>query len=209
MGSPKALLPDPRRPGATLIDSVLSVGAAFLAQFHGNKGDATGKLILIGDLPGYSCIPDEFPGLGPLAGIHAAMRYLLQTPSPERADAVIYLPVDMPDLTAELLHALFEALPSTPSLGVWHFEHCELPMLSWVTPAIARIAERRLAHIDKLSPIGKSDVLSLRDFFDEVGATSVPIGTSSHSSLINLNTPQQFAAWESSLVLCETAEGAG
>lgn len=93
MGRDKALLPFR---GSTL--------AEFVA---GTVESAAGNAVLVGDPAlyqefGYSVIPDQYPGEGPLGGILTALHHTT-------ADWNLVVACDMPGLSGEFLRQLFEA----------------------------------------------------------------------------------------------------
>lgn len=96
--------------GARLIDRV---AAALLAQ--------SDSLVVCGrDEPGFACIPDwPEPGLGPLAGLAAALRYASEKGFTE----VLSAGVDVPDLPHDLASALAgegaAIVASQPVVGLW------------------------------------------------------------------------------------------
>ena len=61
--------------------------------------DCCDQVVVSGDYPEHAAVPDVLPGLGPLAGLHAAA---LRFPNA----ALWALPVDMPGLRPERLQAL-------------------------------------------------------------------------------------------------------
>jgi molybdopterin-guanine dinucleotide biosynthesis protein A len=60
--------------------------------------------------PGYDCIFDAVPGLGPLSGVHAALLEARRT----GCHALLAVPCDMPFLDAQTLLRLLEARTSRP-----------------------------------------------------------------------------------------------
>ena len=60
-----------------------------------------------GDLEGYACIPDSAPDQGPAQAIVGVLKHL------DNYDGVLFVPVDMPRLTPEILSALLSQPQST------------------------------------------------------------------------------------------------
>jgi molybdopterin-guanine dinucleotide biosynthesis protein A len=83
-------------------------GRTLLERVAGTVAEATARVTLIGDPSryagfGYPVVPDTFPGLGPLAGIHAAL-------SAARSNWNLIVACDMPALNAPFLRELFDSL---------------------------------------------------------------------------------------------------
>ena len=63
-------------------------------------------LCVSGDYDGYVCVPDLTKSAGPIAGVFS----ILSASQFDKTDVYVFVPVDMPLLTAELLHALIKNL---------------------------------------------------------------------------------------------------
>ncbi len=101
MGTDKALLPCR---GTTLLDIALQT--AVQTGFPVYVSTAPDRSY---DLPsGISRIPDRYAGIGPLGGIASCLE---QIPS----ETLIFIPVDMPLLQAELLRKMVEMIPASAS----------------------------------------------------------------------------------------------
>jgi molybdopterin-guanine dinucleotide biosynthesis protein A len=139
MGRDKALLPFR---GAALVDHVARQVA-----------EAAGSVALVGRPERYAHLPyllvaDEYPGRGPLAGIHAAL-------GASRADWNLVVACDMPDLTALFLRELLDqaaagdadclaarspaGLPE-PLCAVYH-RRCRPSLAAWLEAGRHRAAE--------------------------------------------------------------------
>lgn len=114
MGRDKALLP---YADATLLRHQVDT----LAQ-------VCGRVVVSGDYAGYDCLRDIRPGMGPLSGMHAAAREF-------EKHALLFLPVDMPAMTARVLRKLLA------HGGSCHFEKQPLPCLFPEAPALAAAIE--------------------------------------------------------------------
>jgi molybdopterin-guanine dinucleotide biosynthesis protein A len=147
-----------------------------------NVAEVAGRVTLIGnpeafgDLP-FECVADLRPGLGPLAGLETAFWS-------SRAEFNIVTSCDMPGIPSADLARLLAVCRQTRSL-------C----------ALARDANGR-KH--PLCAVYRSDCLPfvtaaldagrlrLLDLVEELKAVEVPID----SVLSNLNTPEEWAAWQ-------------
>ena len=143
---------------------------------------AAGSVALIGDPQryqrlGYECLPDRHPGLGPLAGIEAALLS-------GRGDRNLIVACDMPGLRSAWLHRLLaeSAETGSPCTVLLDGKGVMQPLCavyrSGCLPAIqSAVRERRLKLlnvVDELSP--------------RTMAISQPV--------FNVNTPEEWAAWQ-------------
>lgn len=168
MGQDKALL---QRSSGLLVEEVAEQVRA-----------ATGSVALIGDPHryqhlGYECLPDRHPGLGPLAGIEAALLS-------GRGDRNLIVACDMPGLQSEWLQRLLAKSAKTDSLctvlvdGDGVIQPLCAVYRSGCLPAIqSAIGERRL---------------KLQDVVDEFSPQTVAIS----QPVSNVNTPEEWAAWQ-------------
>jgi molybdenum cofactor guanylyltransferase len=143
--------------------------------------EAAGSVTLVGSPERYSdlsfeCLPDLRRGLGPLAGLEAAL-------SSRRADINLVLACDMPEVKADhLRRLLFEVGRSDASCVVTR------DLTSTVHPLCAVYRSRCL---DSVSRALDARRLRLLDIVRELHATVVDIA----ATIPNLNTPEQFAQW--------------
>jgi molybdopterin-guanine dinucleotide biosynthesis protein A len=90
--------------GRTLLDRAIEV-----------LSEVCDEVAIVGDAAKFTSrgtvVPDLYPGCGPLAGIHAALRH-------SSADLNLVMAVDMPFVSAELLGFLFEKASETGALVV-------------------------------------------------------------------------------------------
>lgn len=94
------------------------------------------------DYAAFGCrvLADEFPGVGPLAGIHAALKI-------SRRPLTLVLAVDLPEMNALFLRSLLMA--SSPGRGVVPRVGGRVEPLAAVYPhAALPIIERQMAHGD-------------------------------------------------------------
>lgn len=150
MGTDKAFLEYRGRP---LIDHMMG-----LLKEAGAK-----DVWVSGSLAGYPCIPDEEKFEGPAMAIRTVLRRL------ERADVsgVLFVPVDMPALTPDLLRELGRRQGGAYYQG-------------WPLPAFLPLKE--------ISPEDKSIKGLLRTM--RIPACEMPEGH--HACFINVNTPEEW-----------------
>jgi molybdenum cofactor guanylyltransferase len=131
-------------------------------------------------ISGQSGIKDVYPGMGPLAGMHAAVLAI------KEAKAIIIVPVDMPELS----HKCLQKLSDTAGEAVF-FEGQSLPLKLACTDQILERLERILR-----SPGAD---LSIRNFVRGLKATVLDASEVKAQELTNLNTLADVKNWEKSL----------
>ena len=144
--------------------------------------EVAGSVALVGQPQRYGglafdCLPDVRPGLGPLAGIEAAMEA-------GRADLNLIVGCDMPGIEKKWLRQLMKRAEETNALSV--------------------VARDGKGIVHPLCGIYRSDCLPVvrraldegrlraRDFIRELRADFVDIGAVLH----NVNTPEDWMAWQ-------------
>lgn len=162
MGRDKALLP---YKGKRLVD--------VMAEVVREAGIET--IYVSGEIDGYDSLPDLLEERGPMGGIcSSAVRLHNQY------QRILFIPVDMPLLSAELIHLLMTQ-PVT-----CHFEHHPLPCLLALDKKTMRqldASAQTLAHKQKLS---------VQSFLADLGAQVIEIPASLEKALTNTNTPEQW-----------------
>jgi molybdopterin-guanine dinucleotide biosynthesis protein A len=128
-------------------------------------------------------IADQFPGRGPLAGLHAALREA-------QGDATIVIACDMPYVSAPLLGHLL-ALTRAADAVVPRTERGYHPLCAAYTPACLAPAAARLA----------SGRLKMIDLFEDVRlhvvtAKEINAFGDHHRLLANVNTPAEYGDLE-------------
>jgi molybdenum cofactor guanylyltransferase len=168
MGRDKALLP--LKTGLLIQEIAAKVFAA------------AGTVALVGEPERYQdlgldCLPDLRPRMGPLGGIEAALKS-------ERGEWNLIVACDMPGLTTEWLWQLLQKAKETDALCLASKEANGI-----VHPlcAVYRTSSLRIVR-DALNE-GR---LRMMDLLSELDATTLEIGT----AVWNVNTPQQWLAWE-------------
>ena len=171
MGQDKATLP---YKGKRLVDVVADVARAA----------GVSRIYVSGMLKGYTSIPDMISGGGPVSGLCSCLLRL----SANHA-RLLFIPVDMPRLTPELLRLLIVQ----PMHESCHFESHPLPCIIPITKEVMRYTDLVARNL------AKQKKLSVKDFLARIGATSLDIPESLNSSLTNTNTPDEWkeAAHES------------
>ena len=124
-------------------------------------------------------IPDQTPEIGPLGGLQAAFYKF----APDFPSWVLLLPVDMPLLKTEMLETLQQAAVATRAV---HFKEWELPA--------AILADE--FSLNKLNQVCSEPcapgVRSLRNLFTLLQAETVSLPMKWESSLLNINTFNDF-----------------
>lgn len=168
--------------GASLIESILR---------EAEKAGLTNALLLANDPVVYAhigcpIIPDLRKGLGPLAGIEAALTHV---GSLRLADGVLFLPCDLPSITSNeivrLRHAFAESESGIVVASVEHAEHAMHPLCCAIhvrrLPEIVSALDAKRLHVGRL--------------WQELGAEAVPF--EDDSPFRNINTPEDLASWRS------------
>jgi molybdopterin-guanine dinucleotide biosynthesis protein A len=171
MGRDKALLPFR---GASLAASVaraveLAAGSATLV------GDPSryGRL-------GFPCVPDAWPGEGPLGGILTAMRH-------SRADWSLVAACDMPGLSAGFLRRLLDAARGSEAFAVLPAGPSGRP-----EPLCAVYHRRALPALAAAFEGGRRGVSKALD-----GLPAVTLPILDVDSIANVNTPEEWGAYVS------------
>lgn len=168
MGRDKALLP-------------LSSGL-LIEEVAARVANAAGSVALIGaperyNHLGFDCLPDLRPGMGPLAGIEAALES-------GRGDLNLIVACDMPSLETDWLSCLLRKAQETHALCVASRDASGI-----VHPLCAVYRSGCLPVIRRALDAGR---LKLLEAIGELGASTLQIG----STVWNINTPQEWAQWE-------------
>jgi len=127
-------------------------------------------------------LPDRHPGGGPLSGIDAAAASLRD------GDVLLVMPVDMPNLSANLLAELLEELGARAGV---YFEGQPLPLCLRVSVNLRRYLQDVLQANDADR--------SLFSLFKTLGFDGICPPQDSENEFANCNTPQQFEAMGGSL----------
>lgn len=85
---------------------------------------------------GLSCVSDLYPGMGPVAGLHAGLAAAAGAP-------VLVLPCDVPLLEPSDMLPLIQAGPGH-DVAVYGHERGSEPLIGWYAPTAAPVLERML-----------------------------------------------------------------
>ncbi len=69
-------------------------------------------------------IPDYIPGFGPLSGVHAILNNILKYPKHNDSKHIIFIPIDMPNITNSLVNKLTSVPDNVPLV---YFESYKMP----------------------------------------------------------------------------------
>ena len=177
MGTHKGLLEDPRS-GLPILEHLVSLAR-----------DAALPVVLVGDAAPYDAlaegvprIPDEPRGAGPLAGLHAALRYARRA----RRTHVIAVACDMPFVSEEALNEIVshrsEAAVLAPRRGddgPWE------PMLARYHAA---------ALVDVLGAALAEGQRSFQQFFSSLEVEALPLSSAIDHALRDWDTPDDIGA---------------
>jgi molybdenum cofactor guanylyltransferase len=150
---------------------------------------SVGRILAIGrdTLPGVdvaACVPDEYPGAGPLGGLITALRH-------GETDAMLIVAADMLALVPALLEHIVEITTLEPAT-VPRWQGRPQPLCAVYTREVLPIAEALLRD-DRRSLHALLDALpTVRWVDDDEIARFDPGG----ESFINVNDPQDLRAWQ-------------
>lgn len=165
MGKDKALLP---WQGARLVDVVAGV----LCQ----AGIA--DVYVSGAVEGYINISDILRDKGPVGGICACVQDLQSLYA-----RLLFVPVDMPLLSAASIRALLEKEGKHDAL---HYEDRPLPCL-------LQLNERTVSYVQHVQmEIAGGMTYSVKRFLVGLKTPALPVSNTAKDSLINTNTPQEW-----------------
>jgi len=128
---------------------------------------------------GVRIVPDEFPGYGPLAGIHAGLK---NAPG----DVVFVVPCDMPFISADIGVQMLGQLGGADGLVLEKDGHFE--------PLFALYTKRCLPVIEEFL---RAKRLKVIDFYPLVNIEALPVEKLAlprpvNELLLNINTPEEF-----------------
>lgn len=161
--------------------SELSLNGVSLAQRAtdtlNNAGFET-VLISSGNKP--QGIQDQITGKGPIGGMHAVMNQFTNSQVP----GFVFLPVDMPLVTAEMVRLLAESGCTSGSACQykgWPIP-CYLPNILTVLEVLTRaLSENKLA---------------IKHLLDKLNAVEIPWQKLNQDAFTNINTPQQWSTYK-------------
>lgn len=154
MGVNKAFLSFKGKP---LIDRVASVVASV----------CNGNIYVSGCIQGYTCIEDEWPHMGPAAAILSVIQKI-----GKEYLGLLFVPVDMPNLTVEILTGLVQ---EKNAHGAYYQDH---PLPLWLNTSLEQ---------PKLCK-------SVRELISSLNIEKLQIPKNSEDKFVNTNTPEEWAA---------------
>ncbi len=162
--------------GQTIIDRLvreLTQGGAEEIIISANDATPYGRY-------GKRIVADITKGAGPVGGIEAALVHL-----GGRCDAVIFVPCDMPAITAREISKLKEAFLAgeTPVVYAETGDYFWQPLCAVVHNGLA----------DKVSAAIRDGVRSVRDLWCRLGAATVHF--ENDAAFMNVNSPADLDAW--------------
>lgn len=166
--------------GGTIIERMLGeLRAAGVAPLAISANDAEPYRRL-----GLPIVSDVTPGQGPLGGIVSALTYCR-----ERCRAVLFLPCDLPGITAAQIGALCDAfdegdaplVAARTESSLWH------PLCAVVDVELLPVIAERAACRER-EPVWR--------FWVELGARAVDFADA--RTFFNVNTPAEMARWTAS-----------
>lgn len=162
MGQDKATLPyKDKRLADVVADVVWQAGIA--------------KIYVSGELEGYDSLPDLLAERGPVGGICSSAVRLYKTHT-----HVLFIPVDMPYVSAELLQSLL------PQPHASYFEGRPLP-------CILPLDRKTMRQIDAAAQtLARKQELSVKSFLAKLAAQAIPVPPSLAKALTNTNTPEEW-----------------
>jgi molybdopterin-guanine dinucleotide biosynthesis protein A len=175
-GIAKGLLPDKggRSIVARLIEQVTAAGFAEIV-ISANDGRRYEHLIR-------PIITDRHAEIGPLGGIEAVLMELAP-----RADCVLFLPCDLPNITAAEILSLLQSYAASPGRIVFaHTAEGEHPLCA-VVPTTA---------LPAVTAAIASGLLGVGRLWRSLDAR--PVEIEDDARLLNINTPQDLGTWRNS-----------
>jgi molybdopterin-guanine dinucleotide biosynthesis protein A len=177
MGTPKGLLGVPGT-GLPILERLVSLGRE-AGLWVVLVGDATPYATLAKDVPR---IADDPPGAGPLAGLHAVLRYAVQI----QAAHVIAVACDMPFVSVEAL----TELANHPS-GAAVVAPRRTPEDPW-EPMLARYDASALVDVARAA-IGRGD-RAFQQLFASLEVESLHLSPAVERALRDWDTPEDIGA---------------
>ncbi len=135
----------------------------------------------------FECLPDLRPALGPLAGIETAL-------AAQRGDLNLIVACDMPALHREWMRQLLRHAEESDAacVAISDGRHIAHPLCAVYRIDCLPVVQRALDQ-------GR---LRAQDLLEELGAGFIEI----EADLQNVNTPQDWAAWQQRCVLTDGAD---
>ena len=144
-------------------------------------------------------IEDNYPSLGPVAGIHSALDYVLKELDKEPVCGLLIIPIDMPNLTGHLLKDLMLEGQGTGRASYYKVDGQQqyFPLYLPVHKSFAQLIEHVLSQapqVDRCNRV-KHRMLSLKGLLG-VAKANVII-TENDRAFINIITPDDLKHFNS------------
>lgn len=142
--------------------------------------------VLCGNVPDRNCVHDSIVGIGPMAGILAAVQ-VVRARQGARDAWLLVLPVDMPQLTEKLLYQLFLSIPKIPekSPSIIAYENFEMPF-------ILRCDSKLEAKILEICKFDVASQRSIRWLLGSSDVLRVMLDPEDKRLMINANSPVEW-----------------
>jgi molybdopterin-guanine dinucleotide biosynthesis protein A len=139
-------------------------------------------IVVSGKVEGYNAIHDILPCAGPVGGIHAIAQKIIQENWPR---AWLFVPVDMPLLTPELLNRLSSCLCTYDHDGA-HFTDKPLPLF-------LRLHDHVLSRINQAGEaIAAGGQMAVHRLLETLHICDIPYSDEEALQLANANTPEDW-----------------
>lgn len=143
----------------------------------GARAAGISRIYVSGELEGYTSLPDLLSGHGPVSGICTCA---LRLSGNHRR--LLFIPVDMPHVTPDLLRLLVNQPPEQPC----YFEEHPLPCMIHLDPATLRYMDETIRQLAERKSI------SVSAFLAALGAAAIPVPEAMKIALTNTNTPGEW-----------------
>jgi len=130
---------------------------------------------------GVQIIPDINVGIGPIAGIESGLKHFA-----DQSDAVMFIPCDMPNITAKEILALKDAFIKTKASAVF------AKTADFLWHPLCAVAHGNLKK--EISSAIEHGQRKIRGFWQQVNAMAVQF--SDETVFLNINNPTDMNRWQ-------------
>ncbi len=131
------------------------------------------QVVVSGKIDGLNCITDTAPELGPVGGIASV---ILAKKYVGGIGGIVFIPVDMPLLTSDLISKLIGDQSSC-------FENLPLPVF-------LKMSDQLLGLAKEIIKTGKA--ISVREFLSHLEINKLPILATEKKNLVNINNSKDW-----------------
>ena len=175
MGVPKAFL---KFQGETLLARAIKMLSEVRPQ--------PTRILVSGSVPGYECVSDASPGMGPVGGLRSVVTSLLPGMPENKKQLMIAVPIDMPLLTSCILsELLINAIKGGDS--AYHYQGFSLPLVLEVQTIVLDSLNDLLKPTD-----ATENYHSVNELLNAVHANSIPSLGFGARAFKNVNTPDDW-----------------